>query len=151
MKIYHIAKSKVFGSSKYPKISGKISFTDAPLGVWVAAEFIGLPKTQKGFFGFHLHAGEDCTQGDEPYYNNTLGHYNPKGDQHPSHAGDFPNIISSKRGYAKLFFLTDRFKVNEIIGKTIVLHIEPDDYKSTPSGDAGEKIACGAIFPAIRI
>ena len=151
MKTFHIAKAKVLGSDDYPYINGKISFTDAPLGVWISAEFTGLPKTQKGFFGFHLHEGKDCKQGIKPFYQGSLSHYNPKNEIHPKHAGDFPNIISSKRGYAKLFFLTDRFKVSEIIEKTVVLHLEPDDYGSQPSGNSGEKIACGVILPSISI
>ena len=151
MKAFHIAKSRVLGSKDYPNINGKLTFTDAPLGVWISAEITGLPKTQTGFFGFHLHEGITCMQGQKPYYQDALSHYNPKNKEHPMHAGDFPNILSSKRGYAKLFFLTDRFKVSEIIGKTIVIHLNPDDYQTNPSGESGPKIACGAILPAIRI
>jgi len=44
-----------------------------------------------------------------------------------------------------MVFLTDRFTISEIIGKTIVIHISPDDFKSQPAGDAGKKIACGEI------
>jgi superoxide dismutase, Cu-Zn family len=151
MKTFHIGKAKVIGSKSYPSILGNISFTDAPLGVWVTAEFTGLPKTDSGFFGFHVHEGESCTQGDMPYYQQTLSHYNPKQRTHPMHAGDFPNVLATRRGYAKLFFLTDRFKVSDIIGKTVVLHLNPDDYHTQPSGGAGEKIACGKILPSIRL
>ena len=151
MKTIHIAKSRIIGSSDYPKINGEITFTDAPLGVWIAAELTNLPKTQTGFLGFHLHEGKSCNQGQYPYYHDTLGHFNPKSTDHPKHAGDFPNILSSRRGYAKLFFLTDRFKVSDIVGRTIVIHLLPDDYNAQPSGKAGEKIACGAILPAIRV
>jgi len=151
MKTVYLAKSRVIGSSDYPKICGKITFTEAPLGVWISAEFMGLPKTQTGFFGFHLHEGGSCKQGAYPYYSETLGHYNPKKSNHPKHAGDFPNIIASRRGYAKLFFLTDRFKVCDIIGRVVVVHLDPDDYNSLSSGNSGEKIACGMVLPAIRV
>jgi len=78
-------------------------------------------------------------------------HYNPEDIGHPKHAGDFPNILATKRGYAKLFFLTDRFKVGQIINRSVIIHLNSDDLKSQPSGDAGVKIACGKILPALRI
>ena len=42
-------------------------------------------------------------------------------------------------------FLTDRFTLKEIIGRTVVIHSMPDDFTSQPSGNSGEKIACGVI------
>ncbi|MCD7905162.1 MAG: superoxide dismutase family protein [Clostridiales bacterium] len=44
-------------------------------------------------------------------------------------------------------FFTDRFKLSKIIGKTVIIHKNPDDFKTQSSGDAGEKIACGVIKP----
>ena len=55
-----------------------------------------------------------------------------------------PPLFSNK-GYAFMIFLTDRFKVDEIIGKTVIIHSMPDDFKTQPSGDSGMKIACGVI------
>lgn len=51
-------------------------------------------------------------------------------------------------GYALSIFLTNRFRVEEIIGRTIVIHASPDDFKTQPAGNAGEKIACGVIKPS---
>ena len=48
-------------------------------------------------------------------------------------------------GAAFSVFLTDRITVNEIIGKTVIIHSDPDDFTSQPSGNAGTKIACGVI------
>ena len=48
-------------------------------------------------------------------------------------------------GYAFSAFLTDRFTVKEIVGRTVIMHSSPDDFTSQPSGNAGEKIACGEI------
>ena len=42
-------------------------------------------------------------------------------------------------------FLTDRFKLKDVIGKAIIIHSMPDDFTSQPSGNSGEKIACGII------
>ena len=75
---------------------------------------------------------------------NTMGRYNPDMCMHPYHAGDMPPLFANN-GHAFMMFLTDRFTINEIIGKTIILHSEPDDFHSQPSGNSGNKIACGVI------
>lgn len=71
-------------------------------------------------------------------------HYNPGECEHPHHAGDLPPLFGCN-GYAVSIFLTDRFLVDDVIGKTLILHDRPDDFKTQPAGDAGEKIACGVI------
>jgi Cu-Zn family superoxide dismutase len=43
-------------------------------------------------------------------------------------------------------FFTDKFKVKDIIGKSIVIHQSPDDYRTQPSGASGKKLACGVIM-----
>ena len=75
-------------------------------------------------------------------------HYNPQNCPHPAHAGDMPPFFSNN-GYAVQMFLTDRFTVEEIIGKTIIVHSGPDDFTSQPAGNAGMKIACGEIIPGV--
>lgn len=76
-------------------------------------------------------------------------HYNPGECEHPHHAGDLPPLFGCN-GYAMSVFLTDRFLVDDVIGKTLILHDRPDDFKTQPAGDAGEKIACGVIQSVIR-
>lgn len=71
-------------------------------------------------------------------------HYNPGECEHPHHAGDLPPLFGCN-GYAVSIFLTDRFLVDDVIGKTLILHDRPDDFKTQPAGDAGEKMACGVI------
>lgn len=63
----------------------------------------------------------------------------------PYHAGDLPPLFGNQ-GYAFSAFVTDRFAVREIVEKTIIIHSKPDDFKTQPSGDSGEKMACGKIF-----
>lgn len=46
-------------------------------------------------------------------------------------------------------FSTERFQVHEVIGKTVIVHEKPDDFVSQPSGNAGQKIACGEILPSM--
>ena len=72
-------------------------------------------------------------------------HYNPLGCPHPYHAGDMPPIFGAA-GYAFSAFVTDRFTVRDVVGRSVILHGSPDDFTTQPSGNAGEKIACGEIM-----
>ena len=107
----------------------------------VIAAISGLPDTEAGFFALHIHEGGDCNGAGFP---GTGGHYDPNGREHPRHAGDLPSLLSN-HGSAYLAVLTDRFRVEEVIGRTVVIHDQPDDFRSQPSGNAGDKIACGVI------
>ena len=62
----------------------------------------------------------------------------PTNQPHGNHAGDFPVLFSNK-GYARMCFFTDKFKVQDIIGKSIIIHENPDDYRTQPAaaGSAG--------------
>ena len=42
-------------------------------------------------------------------------------------------------------FFTDKFKPKDIIGRAVIIHQNPDDYRSQPSGNSGKRIACGII------
>ena len=55
-----------------------------------------------------------------------------------------PPLFGANRT-AFLIFITNRFTVGEIIGQTVIIHINPDDFMAQPSGKSGEKIACGII------
>ena len=90
------AKAFIKGSEDYPHIRGEVMFYQTKDGVLVSARISGLPQSEAGFFGFHIHEGENC-KGDS--FKNTGGHYNPKDRPHPSHAGDLPPLFSN-RGYA---------------------------------------------------
>ena len=63
---------------------------------------------------------------------------------HPYHAGDMPPLFGEK-GEAFSVFMTKRFRVDDIIGKTVIIHSMPDDFTTQPAGNSGEKIACGII------
>lgn len=75
-----------------------------------------------------------------------MTHFNPEDCPHPYHAGDLPPLWGSD-GYAFSVFLTDRFSVEEIVGKTVIIHRQPDDFTIQPSGSARQKMACGVIRP----
>lgn len=116
-------------------VFGKVRFYKTPRGVFVRAEIDGLPSPY-GIYAFHIHEGNDCA--------NPGTHYNPGKLPHPYHAGDLPPLFSAN-GRAFSVFLTDRFALRQIIGKTVVLHTGPDDFTTQPSGDPGKVLACGEI------
>ena len=131
----------VHGRDAYPGLRGTVRFIPRKNGTLVIAEISGLPATDTGFFAFHTHEGGNCSGPDFP---NTGSHYDPDDRDHPLHAGDLPPLLSSG-GYAYLAVMTDRFRVKDVIGRTVVIHSGPDDFRTQPSGSAGNKIACGVI------
>lgn len=142
------AYAQIYGKTKAECICGRVQFYALWGGTLAAAEVTGLPAgngaCRARFFGFHIHEGSTCAgTGAEPFAK-TGEHYNPQKCAHPFHAGDMPALLGNN-GYAVLIFFTDRFVPEELIGRTAVIHEMPDDYKTQPSGAAGEKIACGEI------
>lgn len=132
----------VSGGRAEPNLKGIVRFSQNCGGVLVSAEVMGLPHD--GFYAFHIHDGCKCTG---EAFADSGSHYNPTDAKHPNHAGDLPPLLSNK-GKAQMSVLTGRFRVDEIIGKTVVIHSKPDDFKTQPSGNPGEKIACGIICRA---
>ncbi len=144
------AYAAVHGAPAYPKLQGEVHFTQIDAGVVVEAFVEGLPSTPSGFFAFHLHEGECGEAGSDPAnaFPSSGGHYNPGMQPHPRHAGDFPPLIADSQGRAYLRFMTDRFALEQVIDRSVVIHLQPDDFHTQPSGDSGPKIACGTIRPA---
>ena len=142
------AAASMVGGDKYPSICGTVGFYQTAMGVIVSAEISGLPvpcgECSENIFAFHIHSGNNCSDGGEPF-SGAMGHYNPDNCGHPYHAGDLPPLFGNKNGYAYLSFLTDRFTIDEIIGKTVIVHSGPDDFTTQPSGNSGERIACGKV------
>ena len=83
-------------------------------------------------------------KGGKEYPDLSGSHYNPKNCAHPFHAGDLPPLLENN-GYAYMSVLVNKFKINDIIGKVLIIHDMPDDFTSQPSGNSGSKIACGKI------
>lgn len=146
------AAARIAGSESYPHLSGAVRFYQTNEGVIVWAEINGLPQSalpcQERIFGFHIHKGTDCTGNMDDPFADAMSHYNPSGCGHPYHAGDLPPLFGNN-GFAFSLFLTDRFSINEIIGKTVIIHDHPDDFTTQPSGNSGTKIACGIIRKTI--
>ncbi|WP_411675736.1 superoxide dismutase family protein [Caproicibacter sp.] len=144
------ARAMMNGSRDYPDLHGFVSFYQTSDGVFLIAQIHGLPTGTQAcspdIYGFHIHEGKSCTGNAEDPFADTDGHYNPNGCPHPAHAGDLPPLFGN-RGYAFMAFFTDRFTVNEVIGRTVIIHAAPDDFTTQPSGNSGAKIACGKIMP----
>ena len=138
---YSGAVANIRGSAQYPLLQGCVRFLPRREGTLVVAQIRGLPETATGFFGFHIHEGASCGGVD---FSGTGGHFNPTGSPHPGHAGDLPPLLSCG-GRAEMTVLTKRFSVCDILGKTVVIHAQPDDFHTQPSGNAGAKIGCGVI------
>ena len=134
------AVALIRGGSDFPDLWGEVRFYQKTKGVWVVAHIYGLPKNA-GFLGFHIHRGSLCAGAD---FAEADGHFDPEGVKHPDHAGDLPPLLSYG-GEAYQAVLTGRFRVADVLGRTVVIHQNPDDFYSQPSGNAGRRIACGEI------
>ena len=139
-KISKKAIANIKGDLAHEQLEGEVTFEQIGEEVRVTVDLINLPPSQ--FLGFHIHKGSECS-GDG--FKNVGNHYNPSRASHPEHKGDLPSIYSSN-GQIHTEFESDKFTVDEIIGKTIIIHSQRDDFTSQPSGDAGDKIACGEIL-----
>ena len=136
------AVAHITGGTDAPQLSGSVQFYQENSCVLIVARVSGLPIVSKtGFFGFHIHQGRNCSGAD---FSGTGSHFNPAEQAHPEHAGDLPPLLRYN-GNAYLSVRTDRFSVKEIIGRTVVIHSDPDDFRTQPAGNAGSKIACGVI------
>lgn len=96
------------------------------------------------FYGMHIHEHGDCSGN----FENTGNHFNPDNTLHPMHLGDLPPLLSND-GYAWMSVFDKRFRLDDVIGKSIVIHNMRDDFTSQPSGNSGSKIGCGVIEAAI--
>ena len=143
---FPMAKALLQGSLQYPYLHGEVTFTDSLHDIKVKGMLSCLPPNGSGFYGFHLHKGGSCMPVGGPDAFGSAGpHYNPGNQPHPLHAGDFPVIMASGDGFARFSFVTDRFSIDEIIGRVLIVHMNPDDYRTPPSGSSGKRIACGII------
>jgi len=135
--------NKTFGEATFEELEGKIH---------VVVYVQGLKPGQE--HGLHIHEAGDCSSGDGM---STKGHFNPFGKAHAHagtperHAGDMPSLKAGKDGRAKVDAMLDVITIaagpGSIIGRGLIVHADPDDYKTQPTGNAGARIACGVIKP----
>jgi superoxide dismutase, Cu-Zn family len=127
---------------------GTVLFSEEDGKVIVLVDMHGLPP---GLHGFHLHEKGDCSAPDAM---SAGGHFNPDGDPHgpqsgPHHAGDFPALKADESGVAKAMFTVSGLTVSagphSVVGKALIVHRDPDDYTTQPTGNSGARIACGVV------
>jgi superoxide dismutase, Cu-Zn family len=133
--------SKAFGEATFEEVDGKTRVIVFAQGLKPDAEH-----------GFHVHEAGDCSSADGM---STKGHFNPHGKPHGDpksaerHAGDLPALRAGKDGRARLDVTVDAITVRSgpasIVGRGLIIHADPDDYKTQPTGNAGARIACGVI------
>lgn len=147
------AAAQIRGGPLAPDLRGTVSFTPYQGGTWVTVMVEGLPAYRPasgdqapiGPHGFHVHEHATCEVGDPAKpFEGAGGHWNPTNQPHGNHAGDFP-VLFSNSGRAAMSFFTDRFRPQDVIGRTIMIHENPDDYRSQPTGNAGRRLACGVV------
>ena len=131
--------------------SGKLTLMPMGDGVHVTGEVGGLKPN--GTHAFHIHEQGDCSAADA---SSAGAHFNPGGQPHgrqsasKHHAGDHDNLVANAEGVAKLDahfrgVVLGGGASNDVAGKAVVVHADPDDYTSQPAGNAGSRIACGVI------
>lgn len=131
------------------QVGGTVKFSNAGDKTRIEAMVQGLTP---GEHGFHIHEAGDCSA---PDATSAKGHFNPKGKPHGHHtyreyhAGDLPNLIADAGGNARYVAEVPRLDLGEgpdgIRGRSIVIHADPDDYRSQPAGNSGKRVACGVI------
>ncbi|HET7730449.1 MAG TPA: superoxide dismutase family protein [Usitatibacter sp.] len=130
--------------------AGTVSFAQRGGKVLVTANVSGLKPNAE--HGFHVHEKGDCSSGDGM---SAGGHFNPAGKPHgmhtapERHVGDMPNLRADASGNAKASFEVSGMEIGngaaDIVGKGLIVHRDPDDYKSQPAGNAGPRLACAVI------
>jgi superoxide dismutase, Cu-Zn family len=140
----------VLQPTKGNAVAGVIWFDTVPDGVRVHGTITGLAPNSA--HGFHVHQYGDASSDD----GTAAGvHYNPENHPHAGpadashHAGDLGNITADAAGKATVDVTAKGISIagmnNPIIGRGVVLHADPDDLKTQPTGNAGARIAVGVI------
>ncbi|QJW83972.1 superoxide dismutase family protein [Ramlibacter terrae] len=130
--------------------TGSVRFVQQGNMVQVSGEVRGLKPNAE--HGFHVHEKGDCSSGDGM---SAGGHYNPASRPHGRHgrgmhhAGDLVSLRADGNGVASFKFESSTISVGggmaDIVGKGLIVHRDPDDYTTQPTGNAGARLACAVI------
>lgn len=141
------------------KSLGTLELTTVDGHVHISGALTGLPG---GDHGIHIHETGDCDAAGK--FESAGGHFNPTDNQHGmenpggAHAGDLPNIAATAEGGGALVDITAESvtlgegdnSLFDADGSAIVVNADPDDYRSDPAGNSGDRIACGVIEAAAQ-
>lgn len=130
-------------------VGGTVTFTEQGGKVRVVANVTGL---KPGPHGFHVHEKGDCSA---PDATSAGGHFNPTGAPHGDpqkgahHGGDMPMLMADKDGKAKLSAEMKGVTLADgpasLNGRAVIVHADPDDHTTQPTGNSGARVACGLI------
>jgi Cu-Zn family superoxide dismutase len=143
------AVSVISSSYKSKHIEGIVLFTQKEDCVHIKVDIKGLTKNH--LHGFHIHESGDLREGCK----SCCAHYNPEntdhGDLYGGHAGDLGNIKTDENGNCKMSLKADKFSVDDILGRSIIIHEDEDDLglgtfeDSKTTGHSGARIVCALI------
>jgi Cu-Zn family superoxide dismutase len=132
------------------RVNGSVRFVQVGDVVRVSGTVRGLAPNSE--HGFHIHETGDCSGGDAM---RAGGHFNPRSGQHGhfgmagTHAGDLPSLHADATGVATFSAEAHLFTVGsgeaDIVGRSLVVHQDADDYISQPAGNSGARLACAVI------
>jgi Cu-Zn family superoxide dismutase len=127
------------------------SLRDNAGAIHVHVEAAGLAA---GTYGAHIHAVGLC---EAPAFTTAGAHWNPAGRQHGTsnpqgpHKGDLPNLVVDASGRGSIEYVVEGASLGgatallDADGAAVVVHAQPDDYRTDPSGNSGARIACGVV------
>lgn len=132
-------------------VSGEVLFSQGNNGVSIVADIKGL---KPGLHGFHIHEKGDCSAAD---FSSVGGHFNPTKKKHGGpnsvehHVGDLGNLEANASGVAHFEFTSSELSLNgenSIVGLSVIVHSDADDFLTQPTGNSGSKVGCGVIEAA---
>ena len=135
----------VLKATRGNSVAGSVVFRQDGNALIVQTQASGL---MPGAHGFHVHEFGDCSA---PDASSAGGHFNPTGkphgrpDQAESHAGDLPALIADAKGNVRQMDRLTGVSASDFVGKSVIVHAGPDDYKTQPTGNSGDRVACGVI------
>jgi Cu-Zn family superoxide dismutase len=141
--------------------AGRVTLTETKAGVRLQLEATGL---KPGQHGFHIHTNgacepaNDATTGKPVAFGGAGGHFDPHATKHHgapgdasthSHAGELPNLVADAGGRATLDYVNAHVTLSagdgSVLGRSLIVHADPDDYTTNPAGNSGARVLCGRI------
>ena len=145
------AEAIISGTKPDTTVSGTIKFDQDDKEVKMKLE-LSIPSKANQSVAVHIHDHGECGNMGK----DAMGHWNPTNKQHGKwgsdsfHSGDIGNVDLDAKGNGSMELKTDLWSIGgdaktNILDKSIIIHSGVDDYKTQPTGNAGERIGCGVI------
>lgn len=141
------AIAQIRGNRAHEDLKGIAAFYKVDNAVLVSIWVQNLPDLDHcstSIFACHIHAGNSC-QESNGMFTRAGSHLNLDDCPHPYHTGDLPPLFALSNNSAFLSTVTSRFTIADIVNRVLIIHEQPDDFTTQPSGNSGTMIACGKI------